>query len=113
LFPTLKITDHVEVANILKEHHLFSELLKEQLCRAQNRIKIYADKNRSDHSFRVGEQVLLKLQPYAQHSVLYRPFPKLANKFFGPYEVVENIGASTYKLLLPDGCQVHPVFHVS
>lgn len=68
--------------------------LKQHLATAQNRMKLLADRHRSDRQFFVGEQVLLKLQPYAQHSVANRPFPKLAFKFFGPFTVVEKIGAT-------------------
>jgi len=61
----------------------------------------------------VGEQVLLKLQPYAQSSAANRPYPKLAYKFFGPFEILEKVGCAAYKLALPSDSQIHNVFHVS
>ena len=88
-------------------------MLKDQLLIAQNRMKQKIDRLRADRVFQVGEQVLLKLQPYAQSSVVNRPFPKLAFKFFGPYSVLERIGSATYRLDLPPDSRVHNVFHVS
>jgi hypothetical protein len=61
----------------------------------------------------VGEQVLLKLQPYVQSSVVNRPFPKLVYKYFGPYEVLEKLGSVAYKVWLSDNSSVHSFFHVS
>jgi hypothetical protein len=61
----------------------------------------------------VGDKVLIKLQPYAQASVINQPYPKLAYKYFGPYSVLAHIGKATYRLELPADSQVHNVFHVS
>ena len=29
----------------------------------------------------------------------------------GPFKVMAKVGMASYKLLLPDGCRLHPVFH--
>jgi hypothetical protein len=113
LFPQINLTDHYDVADVLQERQVFSEILKEQLAKAQNQMKVHSDSNRTEPSFQVGEYVLLKLQPFSQSSVVTRSFPKLAYKFFGPYEVLEKIGSVAYKLKLPNGSMIHPIFHVS
>jgi Chromo (CHRromatin Organisation MOdifier) domain len=38
---------------------------------------------------------------------------KLANKFAGPYEVVQVVSPVAVKLSLPSGTKTHPVFHTS
>jgi hypothetical protein len=67
-----------------------TELLQAQLIRDQQCMKMYAFKNREECQFMVGDQVLLKLQQYAQQSVVNCPYPKLSYKYFGPYKVLEN-----------------------
>lgn len=75
----------------ISEHN---EMLKANLTRAQKRYKHYADQKRVPREFYVGEQLFLKLQPYAQQLVANRPCPKLPFRYFGPYKVVERIGPS-------------------
>lgn len=102
-----------EAITWVTERDAHMQQLKENLARAQNKMKQLADRHRVDRQFQVGEHVLLKLQPYAQSSVVNRPYPKLAFKFFGPFEVLQRVGSAAYRLKLPDGCLIHPVFHVS
>lgn len=111
--PNLTVAPESAVHDAALEYQAQTELLRAQLLRAQQRMKLYADRNRTEREFAVGEQVLLKLQPYAQQSVVNRPYPKLSYKFFGPYKILERIGPVAYKLELPEAAEVHPVFHVS
>jgi len=76
-------------------------------------MKRHADKHRSERCFAVGDWVFLKLQPYVQSSLTNHAHQKLAFRFFGPFRILERIGAVAYRLELPPNSAIHPVFHVS
>ncbi|XP_070043267.1 uncharacterized protein [Nicotiana tomentosiformis] len=103
----------VVVDRSLEAREVVIQLLKFHITQAQQRMKDITDKHKTDRSFSVGDWIYLKLQPYIQVSVATRPFNKLAAKYFGPYLIVEKIGAVAYRLLLPVDVLIHPTFHVS
>lgn len=101
------------VAGFVKDRVSTQLLLKDNLIKAQERMKFYADKKRSDREFEIGDMVYLKLQPYMQMSVSMRRNHKLAARYYGPYKVTKRVGKVAYQLELPNHSRVHNVFHVS
>lgn len=101
------------VDKVLKERQLMAKVMKGNFEKAQSRMKMYADKKRTEREFEEDDWVFLKLQPYRQTSVAVRRSLKLASKFFGPYQIIQKIGPVAYKLKLPPTTKIHPVFHIS
>jgi hypothetical protein len=97
----------------ITERRVVHDLLRQHLLRAQQIMKKQADKNRTFRQFRINDMVFLKLQPYIQASVAPRANHKLLFKYYGPFRVVAKISDTAYKLELPGGSTIHPVFHVS
>lgn len=59
----------VNVSELVENRELHLKPLKHHLVNAQNRMKTMSDRKRSDLQFQVGDQVLMKLQPYTRSSV--------------------------------------------
>jgi hypothetical protein len=76
-------------------------------------MKKHADKKRTERVFSVGDMVYLKMQPYRMAAFGLRQSIKLTSKFYGPFRITDRVGNLSYKLLLPDGVTINPVFHVS
>ncbi|WVZ53598.1 hypothetical protein U9M48_004515 [Paspalum notatum var. saurae] len=110
-------TDPAEVVpdltDWLKDRALLTSLIQQQLVRAQHKMKFQADTKRSEREFQVEDSVYLKLQPYIQSSVASRAHQKLTFRYYGPFTILQRIGAVAYKLDLPDHIKIHLVVHVS
>ncbi|KAH9302443.1 hypothetical protein KI387_014026 [Taxus chinensis] len=76
----------------LQENQDILRALKENLQKAQNQQKVYADRHRVERSFEVGDLVFLRLQPYRQSSLKQKGAEKLKPRFYGPYRIVKRGG---------------------
>ena len=92
---------------------LQSDLAKAKLNleAAQQRQAKYANRERRQHVFKVGDQVMLstthlKLKHATQT-------PKLLAKWIGPFKIIQVINDAAYKLDLPHSMGIHPSFHIS
>ncbi|XP_076933766.1 uncharacterized protein LOC143599774 [Bidens hawaiensis] len=101
------------IDHTLQELQQTRSMLKDNLKRAQQRMVTMANEHRLDKEFKVGDKVFLRLQNYRQQSVEPRSTKKLAKRFYGPFQVLERVGAVAYRLELPPDSKIHPVFHVS
>lgn len=76
-------------------------------------MKHEADKKCRHVEFQLGDQVLVKLQPYQQSSVALPKYQKLSSCCFGSFSMLAKIGSVAYKLSLPSTAKLRPIFHVS
>lgn len=87
-----------DASKFLQEKQALLSRLKDNLAQAQSRMKKYADKQRSERSFSVGDMVYLKLQPYRLTAFGILNSLKLISKYYGPFRILEKIGSLAYKL---------------
>ncbi|VFQ93503.1 unnamed protein product [Cuscuta campestris] len=90
IFATMPVNSRVaSVEDMLKERAALLEDLKLHLSKMQQRMRSRANQHRREVSYSVGDLVLLKLQPYRQHSVARPLSTKLSRRFYGPFKVIE------------------------
>lgn len=84
------------------------QIIKDNLCKAQERMKHYDDSHRSEREFWVGDLTYLKLQAYRQSSILCEKIWSSA-----PNTMLYTRFWLRLNLELPSISRVHLVFHVS
>ena len=87
--------------------------LRNKLVKAQETMKLLADRQRRDVQYEVGQLVYVRLRPHRQNSLRSQATNKLAKRYYGPFPILERIGTVAYRLQLPETSKIHPVFHCS
>lgn len=87
-----------EVNMIIKDRNIILDKLKDNLRKAQNKMKKFADHKRREVCHEVSDQVFLKMQPYRYRSLATQPNGKLNPRFYGPFEILEKVGTTMYRL---------------
>jgi hypothetical protein len=91
-----------------KELKVLWEKLQDEIGLAQSRMERFADQHRRPApAYKVGDMVWLS----AKNLRTQRPSVKLDHKNEGPYKVLEKVGATSYRLQIPEETKIHPVFH--
>jgi hypothetical protein len=98
--------------DLLKELEEKMEKIKHNLKTTSERRKRFVEKKKKFIDFKVGEHVFLKLKSKRSFLIL-GSFPKLAARYCGPFEILENIGLVAYLLSFLASMRVNNVFHVS
>jgi hypothetical protein len=99
--------------DMVKEAEEKVRLIQANMKAAQSRQKCYADKRRRPLVFKVGDHVYLKVSPRKGIN-RFGVRGKLAPRYIGPFQIIQQWGPVAYRLKLPDHLSaVHNVFHVS
>ena len=89
------------------------EEAKVALGKAQEDMKKYADKKRSDtEKYKVGDLVMLSTKDL-KYQMVGRRTEKLTERFVGPYKVKEIISSNAVRLELPSIVRIYSVVNVS
>ena len=88
------------------------QFIRDNMKKAQDRQKNYADRKRREVEFQEGDMVYLKVTALKGKD-RFGKVGKLAVRFIGPYKIEKRIGEVPYRLFMPEEMRVHKVFHVS
>jgi len=89
------------------------EEAKVALRKAQEDMRKYADKKRSDaDEYKVGDLVMLSTKDL-KYQMVGRRTEKLTEGFVGPYRIKEIISSNAVKLELPSIVKIYPVVNIS
>jgi len=77
-----------------------------------DRYKSYANKKITHREFKIWDHVYLRLNT-RKFTLRTGTYPKLAQRFCGPFKILDRIGPIAYQLGLPSHIKVNNFFYVS
>ena len=100
-----------EKANVTVEYlQALHQTMREELEFIAKRSAMHANKKRSEGpDLKEGGMVYL----LRKNIKTKRPSDKLDHTKLGPFKIIKKLGPVTFKLEMPEGMRVHPVFHIS
>lgn len=109
--PSAGVPEAASASNYLTSLRKAQDSASESLKIAIDRQKRNADVHRSaGPAFKAGDKVWLS----TENLRVTRPSKKLSEKQVGPFEIVEVVSPTAFRLRLPDSLsKIHPVFHIS
>jgi hypothetical protein len=78
----------------------------------QDRHKRYATRKRTPREFKTRDHVYLRVRP-RKSSMRMGDLANMEPRYCGPFEVLDRVGPTAYRLALPPTIKAHNVFHVS
>lgn len=112
--PTSPTNSNVPLAQAtIEDIQAIDIFLKDRIRDAQDSQSHHSNQRRRDHTFTVGDKVLLSSDNIIAASDRLRQSRKLLPKFLGPFTIIEQTSPVTFRLSLPPTLNIHDNFHVS
>jgi len=106
--PNIRGRDKTAIEFVLGVHDIMNSA-KQHLKTAQENQQKYANKNKVDRKFEIGDKVLIDTTAIGRRLAM----DTFDDKYAGPFEVIGIPSPNAYKLKLPPDAQLHNVFNVS
>ncbi|XP_060170970.1 uncharacterized protein LOC132601940 [Lycium barbarum] len=87
-------------------------MARSYLDKATRKMKKVADRKRRPTNYRIGDKVMVKLNP-RQFKSLKSLNQSLIRRYEGPFEIIAKVGKIYYRLDMPHHLKIYPVFHAS
>jgi len=112
-FKERKKGKYAGVEKFMEKMKEIQEEAKAALKKAQEDMRKYADRKRSDiDKYKVGDLVMLSTKDL-KYQIVGRRTEKLTERFVGPYKIKEIVSSNVVKLELPSIVRIHLVVNIS